>query len=456
MSQFGADIFDDEPPRPPSRKTGRRGDATGDEPRAKDAGPGGDEPRGAEPAESAGRSGADEGGPSRGGRRRGRGRSRGASEEGAAAADPAREAGDARRGSGRGGRRERGSKFPAFADTGAPEDEDETGVEVPEEEGPEDESDESYEALREEPPEPPATAPSEEPAGDIDEERDEGYELPGPGEPFRGAAGREAESRGEPEARRPRPDWTHPREGRREGRRGGRGHRGERGPHRPRGDRGDRGDRGERRERGEWGDRGERGHPHGRERREERGSWRGEERPDRGRPGPRERGEPRGMPPHAARARGEGDEPPPAVRSGQRIGVLVDLDALQAEAQESGGELSFRKLLRSIAADRPVVRAICYSERSTPEGAGRPLIASGFELRSDLQPATAAVALAVDAMALASRVDAVVLAPMSAPLAPLLEALRSQGLGIEVASFEGAAPAGTQARRLGRECLFVP
>ena len=67
------------------------------------------------------------------------------------------------------------------------------------------------------------------------------------------------------------------------------------------------------------------------------------------------------------------------------------------------------------------------------------------------------VAIAVDAMALASRVDCVVLASASAALSPLVRGLRSQGLRVESASFDPDSPSsGPQHFQIGKECLFVP
>ena len=71
----------------------------------------------------------------------------------------------------------------------------------------------------------------------------------------------------------------------------------------------------------------------------------------------------------------------------------------------------------------------------------------------------AAVQIAVDAMAIAGRVDCVVLAPAQAELAPLATVLRSQGLRVETASFGEDTGTGVVAQQhltLGEDSLFRP
>jgi hypothetical protein len=136
--------------------------------------------------------------------------------------------------------------------------------------------------------------------------------------------------------------------------------------------------------------------------------------------------------------------------------VLVDLPELQQQAQQQGGELSYRKLLRAIAGERTVARAICYVGPDTPEAVSQALAQTGFELLPKGDPATAAVAMAVDAMAMAPDVSAMALAPLHGALPPLLRSLQARGVLVEAAGFGVEAPAGVTPRRLGRECIFVP
>lgn len=146
----------------------------------------------------------------------------------------------------------------------------------------------------------------------------------------------------------------------------------------------------------------------------------------------------------------------PAAEEGQRLALLIDYAGLQESAHRLGGELSFRRLLKQIAGDRPLIRSVCYVPKDTPEAVIGPMKATGFEVFEVQDSATANVAAAVDGMALAPRVDCIVLAPGSGSLAPLAKALAATGVRVETASFEGASTMPGQHRRLGRNCVFVP
>lgn len=145
-----------------------------------------------------------------------------------------------------------------------------------------------------------------------------------------------------------------------------------------------------------------------------------------------------------------------AVALVQRLGVLVNLPALEAEVRRQGGELSFRRLLRGIGGDRPLVRALCLAGEGMAPSAANALASGGFEVQTAGSAAGTLVALAVEAMALAPRVDAIVIAPGSPELLPLVAALRSQGVRVETAGFDEPALAAAAHRRLGRDCVFVP
>lgn len=176
---------------------------------------------------------------------------------------------------------------------------------------------------------------------------------------------------------------------------------------------------------------------------------------DYGRREDRRRDEPRPTPTPAAETAPPVLARPPAATSGQRVGILVDLEALQQEAQRAGGELAYRKLLRGVLGDRTLIRAICYVG-TAPHSGAQALVASGFEIAPASDAAAMAMAMAVDAMAMASRIDVLVLAPGNRALPVLVHALRGLGIRVEAAGFEGDAPADTIGRRLGRECVFVP
>jgi hypothetical protein len=136
------------------------------------------------------------------------------------------------------------------------------------------------------------------------------------------------------------------------------------------------------------------------------------------------------------------------------VGVVLDFDALCAEARARGGEVSFRKLLRSLADNRPVVHATCFVDAATRPSTRQALLASGFTVVT--KDERTSEVLAEQALGLAARVDALVLAPASPVAGHLLDQLAATGIRLEAASFDGTAPSGTEARRLGRECMFIP
>ncbi len=149
---------------------------------------------------------------------------------------------------------------------------------------------------------------------------------------------------------------------------------------------------------------------------------------------------------------------PPAIAQAapERIGLLVDVIALEAEAQKRGGELSFRRLHEGISGRRPVVRAVCYVAASGRPAAVRALEKAGFEVRIASTEQAMSVTMAVDALALAQAVDVVVLAPGSSDLAAVVQALHQHSVRVETAGFEPAGFASDRHLALGRECFFVP
>jgi hypothetical protein len=147
---------------------------------------------------------------------------------------------------------------------------------------------------------------------------------------------------------------------------------------------------------------------------------------------------------------------PAAARSDANKGliVLVDLPALQQEAQHQGGELAQRRLLGGIAGGRDVAKALCVHAPGDKLPAGFHGIAANDGLAAGVRLA----ALAFEAAAAGARI---LLAPASPPMRQLAEALTVAGHRAELASFgtelaAGAAQRGIPLRQLGRECLFVP
>jgi len=137
----------------------------------------------------------------------------------------------------------------------------------------------------------------------------------------------------------------------------------------------------------------------------------------------------------------------------QRVALFVDVEALQREARALGGQVSFSRLLRQLAGTRNVSRAIAYC---TPQSRGTGGVA-GLETVRVENDAETAVAIAVDALATAPRVDCVVIAPEANAAGPLVRALRAAGVRVESAGFGARGTSDVaEHQRLGREALFVP
>ncbi len=115
--------------------------------------------------------------------------------------------------------------------------------------------------------------------------------------------------------------------------------------------------------------------------------------------------------------------------------------------------MSFSRALRQIAGTRTVARAVAYC---TPQSRGTGGAGGLESVRVD-RDADTPVAIAVDALATAARVDCVVIAPESAAPAPLVRALRAHGVRVESAGFEARGQSEVaDHQRLGKEALFVP
>lgn len=140
----------------------------------------------------------------------------------------------------------------------------------------------------------------------------------------------------------------------------------------------------------------------------------------------------------------------PRPRSRQ-VALLVDLDALQHEARQQGGELALTRLGTALAGGRPVHQALSF------QAGRRPPV--GFESQAtDGQPATAAMRQVAFDLAKAARSEGsgLVLAPASDALLTLARELRAAGANVELAGFVVRDDDGQPTERLPRGCLFVP
>ncbi len=132
----------------------------------------------------------------------------------------------------------------------------------------------------------------------------------------------------------------------------------------------------------------------------------------------------------------------------QRVGVFIDAQNLYHTARNLYGRyVHFGHIVEDVVAGRKLVRAIAYVINSEGEGEKNffeALTKLGIETRvKDLQvfaggakKADWDVGMAVDAISLASKLDAVVLVTGDGDFAPLVQYLqRAYGVQVEVASF---------------------
>lgn len=132
----------------------------------------------------------------------------------------------------------------------------------------------------------------------------------------------------------------------------------------------------------------------------------------------------------------------------QRVGVFIDAQNLYHTARNLYGRyVHFGHIVEDVVAGRKLIRAVAYVINSEGEGEQNffdALTKLGIETRvKDLQvfaggakKADWDVGMAVDAISLASKLDAVVLVTGDGDFAPLAEYLqRAHGVQVEVASF---------------------
>lgn len=145
--------------------------------------------------------------------------------------------------------------------------------------------------------------------------------------------------------------------------------------------------------------------------------------------------------------------PPPQLPEPRRIAVLLDLANLTQQAREQGGEIAYRKLRSAIAGHDEVVHAVCFTTRELPEAARRVLTGQGFTIEDCADADACADALLDQASRAQWPVDALVVvgsrARASLPAA-------AGGAGVETAGFDGKGSSGNSDRQLPRSCLFVP
>lgn len=135
------------------------------------------------------------------------------------------------------------------------------------------------------------------------------------------------------------------------------------------------------------------------------------------------------------------------TQSNQRIAVLIDTQNMYHSAKHiHAARLAFGKVVEAVAAGRPIVRAIAYVAKSkTGEESAffDALTEAGIELRmKDVQEFSSGekkadwdVGMAIDAVKLAPKVDAIVLMTGDGDFVPLVEYLQEHGIWVEAAAF---------------------
>jgi uncharacterized LabA/DUF88 family protein len=133
----------------------------------------------------------------------------------------------------------------------------------------------------------------------------------------------------------------------------------------------------------------------------------------------------------------------------QRIGVFIDTQNFYHSAKHlyNNSRVNFANILRDAVAGRKLVRAMAYVI-STKEGVEQSFFEAlekiGIETRSkELQEFSSGakkadwdVGLAIDAVSMAHKLDAVVLCSGDGDFVPLVEYLQSHGVQVEVVAFD--------------------
>ena len=131
----------------------------------------------------------------------------------------------------------------------------------------------------------------------------------------------------------------------------------------------------------------------------------------------------------------------------QRLGIFVDVQNMFYSAKAlHQSKIDYSKLLQEIVCNRDLVRAIAYvvhkpdaDQSSFTEALER----LGYEIRTKelrLRPDGTAkgdwdMGIAIDTIAMAPKLDTVVLVTGDGDFAPLVEMLKAQGCRVEVVSF---------------------
>ncbi|MCB7128272.1 MAG: NYN domain-containing protein [Candidatus Brocadiales bacterium] len=139
--------------------------------------------------------------------------------------------------------------------------------------------------------------------------------------------------------------------------------------------------------------------------------------------------------------------PGPITISEQRVAVFVDVQNMFYSAKAlHQSKIDYSKLLQEIIGDRKLIRAIAYVVKKSDVDQSSftdALERLGYEIKSKdlrLRPDGTAkgdwdMGIAIDTIAIAPKLDTVVLVSGDGDFAPLLEMLKAHGCRVEVVSF---------------------
>jgi uncharacterized LabA/DUF88 family protein len=145
------------------------------------------------------------------------------------------------------------------------------------------------------------------------------------------------------------------------------------------------------------------------------------------------------------------------TKTHQRVAVLIDTQNMYHSAKHiHGARLAFGKIVDAVANGRPIVRTLAYvakSKTGEEQAFFDALQEAGIELRcKDVQEFASGekkadwdVGIAVDAIKLAEKVDAIVLMTGDGDFVPLVQYLKEHGIYVEAAAFGESTNAGLRA-----------
>jgi uncharacterized protein (TIGR00288 family) len=135
----------------------------------------------------------------------------------------------------------------------------------------------------------------------------------------------------------------------------------------------------------------------------------------------------------------------------QRVGVLIDVQNMYHSAKNLyQSRVNFREVLKTATAGRKLIRALAYvvtTETGEEKAFLEALAKAGIEVKSKelqifpggMKKADWDVGLAVDAIQLSDKMDAIVIVTGDGDFAPLVQYLKAKGQQVEVMAFEKSA-----------------